>query len=186
MKNYLRYMWDMYAKPLLHLGTHPEPYLADALYLDNAHVGGFIAGDIIEVYGTTGSGKTTFAWQLIAAAQKTGAMCALIDVTHMHDTHAQILYATSLGVQSQQLVLAYATSTNHALHMCYILMKAKIFNMIVMDHIEPCSESAQQKLAYFVAETSSIVLLCRHSLHYTPFFYTTKRLHIDDCIRVLK
>src|SRR2546429_9111254 len=43
-------------------------------------IGGFLRGRVVEVFGPECSGKTTIALQVIAQAQKAGALSAIADV----------------------------------------------------------------------------------------------------------
>jgi len=62
-------------------------------------VGGYPKGRIVEIYGPESSGKTTFALQAIAAAQKAGGKVAFIDAEHALDPS----YAEALGVDIDNL-----------------------------------------------------------------------------------
>ena len=63
-------------------------------------VGGYPKGRIIEIFGPESSGKTTFALQAIAEAQKAGGRAAFIDAEHALDP----VYAKNLGVNLNELL----------------------------------------------------------------------------------
>src|ERR1700730_15130946 len=65
-------------------------------------IGGVPRGRVIEVFGPESSGKTTLARQVIAQAQKVGAMAASVDAEHALDAQ----YAKKLGVDLDNLLVS--------------------------------------------------------------------------------
>src|SRR5690606_30091591 len=65
-------------------------------------IGGLPRGRIVEIYGPENSGKTTLALQVIAAAQKAGGHCAIIDAEHALDPS----YAGKLGCDVENLMIS--------------------------------------------------------------------------------
>src|SRR5438132_11245647 len=59
-------------------------------------IGGLPRGRVVEIFGPESSGKTTLALQVIAEAQKTGGMAAVVDAEHALDA----AYAQKLGVDT--------------------------------------------------------------------------------------
>lgn len=74
-----------------------------SLALDRAlGIGGYPKGRVIEIFGPESSGKTTTALHAVAECQKSGGMCAYIDVEHAIDP----VYAEALGVNVDTLLLS--------------------------------------------------------------------------------
>ncbi len=73
-----------------------------ALPLDIALGGGLPKGRIVEVFGDTGSAKTTLSLHVIAEAQKLGGLCSFIDSEHAIDPN----YAKNLGVDTDNLFIS--------------------------------------------------------------------------------
>ncbi len=94
-------------------------------------VGGFPKGRIIEIYGPESSGKTTIALQAIAAAQKAGGRAAFIDAEHALDP----VYARSLGVDINELLLSQPDTGEQALEICDALVKSEAIDLIVIDSV---------------------------------------------------
>lgn len=65
------------------------------LTIDLALNGGIPLGRLIEIYGLEGSGKTTFALQIINSAQEKGLKCAFIDMERTYTPE----YANHLGIK---------------------------------------------------------------------------------------
>ena len=94
-------------------------------------VGGFPKGRIIEIYGPESSGKTTIALQAIAEAQKAGGRAAFIDAEHALDP----VYARSLGVDINELLLSQPDTGEQALEICDALVKSEAIDMVVIDSV---------------------------------------------------
>ena len=94
-------------------------------------VGGFPKGRIIEIYGPESSGKTTIALQAIAEAQKAGGRAAFIDAEHALDP----VYARSLGVDINELLLSQPDTGEQALEICDALVKSEAIDLIVIDSV---------------------------------------------------
>lgn len=94
-------------------------------------VGGFPKGRIIEIYGPESSGKTTIALQAIAEAQKAGGRAAFIDAEHALDP----VYAKSLGVNINELLLSQPDTGEQALEICDALVKSEAIDIIVIDSV---------------------------------------------------
>src|SRR5215203_1542788 len=74
-----------------------------AISLDLAlGVGGIPRGRVTEIYGPESSGKTTLLQHIIAQAQRTGGVAALIDAEHALDPE----YAQKCGVQVDDLLIS--------------------------------------------------------------------------------
>jgi len=94
-------------------------------------VGGFPKGRIIEIYGPESSGKTTIALHAIAEAQKAGGRAAFIDAEHALDP----VYARSLGVNINELLLSQPDTGEQALEICDALVKSEAIDLIVIDSV---------------------------------------------------
>ena len=86
------------------LGDNPhdgyETISTGSLLLNKAlGIGGLPRGRIVEIYGSESSGKTTIATHVMAAAQKMGLKCLLVDAENSFDPE----YATSIGVNVDNL-----------------------------------------------------------------------------------
>ena len=94
-------------------------------------IGGYPKGRIIEIYGPESSGKTTFALQAIAEAQKKGGRAAFIDAEHSLDPN----YASNLGVNIDELLLSQPDNGEQALEICEALVKSGAISIIVIDSV---------------------------------------------------
>ena len=94
-------------------------------------VGGYPKGRIIEIYGPESSGKTTFALHAIAEVQKEGGRAAFIDAEHSLDP----VYASHLGVNTDELLLSQPDTGEQALEICDALVKSKAISIIVIDSV---------------------------------------------------
>ena len=94
-------------------------------------VGGYPKGRIIEIFGPESSGKTTFALQAIAEAQKAGGRAAFIDAEHALDP----VYAKNLGVNLNELLLSQPDTGEQALEICEALVRSEAVSIIVIDSV---------------------------------------------------
>ena len=103
-----------------------------SISLDKAlGVGGLPKGRIIEIYGPESSGKTTFALQAVANAQREGGYAAFIDAEHALDP----VYARALGVDVDNLILSQPDSGEQALEIAEALIKSGSVDIIVIDSV---------------------------------------------------
>lgn len=94
-------------------------------------VGGFPRGRIIEIYGPESSGKTTLALHVIAEAQKTGGIAAMIDAEHAFDR----FYAEKLGVDVNNLLIAQPDNGEQALEIAEQLIRSAAVDILVVDSV---------------------------------------------------
>ncbi len=94
-------------------------------------VGGVPRGRITEIYGTESSGKTTIALHVIAEAQKSGGICAYVDVEHAIDPE----YARNLGVDVDNLFISQPTTGEEALEIMDALVRSSAIDVIVLDSV---------------------------------------------------
>ncbi len=94
-------------------------------------VGGLPKGRIIEIFGPESSGKTTIALEAIASFQKNGGRAAFIDAEHALDP----VYARSLGVEINDLLLSQPDTGEQALEICEALVRSEAVDIIVIDSV---------------------------------------------------
>lgn len=94
-------------------------------------IGGVPRGRIVEVYGPESSGKTTVALHIAAEAQKLGGEVAFIDVEHALDP----VYAKSLGVDIDSLLVSQPDSGEQALEIAEALVRSGAIDCIVLDSV---------------------------------------------------
>ena len=121
---------------IMKLGTQEkleaEVVSTGSLSLDIAlGIGGLPKGRIIEVYGPESSGKTTLALHVIAEAQKNGGTCAFIDAEHALDP----VYATKLGVNINDLLVAQPDNGEQALEITDTLVRSGSLDVLVVDSV---------------------------------------------------
>jgi recombination protein RecA len=103
-----------------------------SLSLDIALGGqGMPCGRVIEVFGPESSGKTTLALHVIAEAQKTGGIAALIDAEHAFDPS----WAKKLGVQLETMLVSQPNSGEEAMQIVEMLVKSNAVDVIVIDSV---------------------------------------------------
>jgi recombination protein RecA len=94
-------------------------------------IGGVPRGRVIEVFGPESSGKTTLALQVIAEAQKTGGMAALVDAEHALDAQ----YARKLGVDLENLLVSQPDNGEQALEIVEVLVRSGGVDVVVVDSV---------------------------------------------------
>lgn len=94
-------------------------------------VGGLPQGRIVEIYGPESSGKTTMTLHCIAEVQKRGGMAAFIDAEHAFDK----FYAESLGIDTDNLLIAQPDNGEQALEIVDFLIKSGNIDIVVVDSV---------------------------------------------------
>ncbi len=94
-------------------------------------VGGFPRGRVIEIYGPEASGKTTLAIHVIAEAQKSGGIAAIVDAEHAFDR----FYAEKLGVDIENLLISQPDNGEQALEIVDHLIRSGAIDVIVIDSV---------------------------------------------------
>ncbi len=102
-------------------------------------IGGVPRGRIVEIYGPESSGKTTVALHIIAEAQKLGGEVAFIDVEHALDP----VYASNLGVNIDNLLVAQPDSGEQALEIAEALVRSGAIDAIVIDSVAAMTTRAE-------------------------------------------
>jgi recombination protein RecA len=94
-------------------------------------VGGLPRGRVVEIFGPESSGKTTLTLTVVAQAQRRGGLAAFIDVEHALDP----LYARTLGVNVDELLVSQPSSGEEALRICETLVRSNALDVIVLDSV---------------------------------------------------
>jgi len=103
-----------------------------SLLVDSAlGVGGLPRGRIVEIYGPESSGKTTLALHCVAQAQKLAGMAAFIDAEHALDP----VYASKLGVDTDELYVSQPDNGEQALDICEALVRSGAIDIVVVDSV---------------------------------------------------
>lgn len=109
-----------------------EAISTGSLSLDYAiGIGGIPRGRITEIYGPESSGKTTVCLHVIAEAQKRGGVAAFVDAEHALD----IQYASRLGVDVNNLLLAQPEFGEQALEIVETLVRSSAIDVVVVDSV---------------------------------------------------
>ena len=94
--------------------------------------GGLPRGRILELYGPESAGKTTLALHAVACEQHaTDNLCAYIDAEHSLDP----TYASSLGVNVDELLISQPESGEQALTIAEELIDSGTVSLIVIDSV---------------------------------------------------
>lgn len=99
--------------------------------IDKALGGGIAVGRVTEIYGGEACGKTTFALQVVAQAQKAGKKAAYIDVEHAFNMQ----YAKTLGVDPEQLYFSQPDSAEQVFDIAKTLAQTGEFAIIIIDSV---------------------------------------------------
>ncbi|WP_261806401.1 recombinase RecA [Lapidilactobacillus luobeiensis] len=112
--------------------TQIQTISTGSLALDNAlGVGGYPRGRIVEIYGPESSGKTTVALHAVAEVQKQGGTAAYIDAENAMDP----AYATSLGVNIDDLLLSQPDTGEQGLEIADALVTSGAVDIVVVDSV---------------------------------------------------
>ncbi len=101
--------------------------------------GGLPLGRVVEIYGPESSGKTTLTLEVIAAAQRSGKICAFIDAEHALDP----IYAEKLGVNIKDLLVSQPDTGEQALEICDMLTRSGAVDVIVVDSVAALTPKAE-------------------------------------------
>src|SRR5438105_815994 len=101
-----------------------------AISLDLAlGVGGIPRGRVSEIFGPESSGKTTLLQHIIAQAQSTGGVAALIDAEHAFDP----VYAQNCGVKIDELLVSQPDTGEQALEVAEALIRSGAVDVVCVD-----------------------------------------------------
>lgn len=93
--------------------------------------GGMAKGRIYEIFGDTGSGKSTMAMSVIAEAQSRGMKCVYVDAEHSSD---QKLFE-SMGVKLEELEVVDLYTGEDNLAVAETMMKTGEVDVLVIDSV---------------------------------------------------
>src|ERR1700737_4057672 len=111
---------------------HVEVIPTGSIALDIAlGVGGIPRGRVTEIFGPEASGKTTIVQHVIAEAQHTGGVCAIIDAEHALDPS----YARRVGVDVDNLFISQPDSAEQALEIAEALVRSAAFDVVAIDSV---------------------------------------------------
>lgn len=117
-----------------------EVISTSSLALDMAlGIGGVPRGRVVEIFGPESSGKTTVALHIIAEAQKKGGIAAFIDVEHALDP----MYAKSLGVDVNELIISQPDMGEQALEIMEALIRSAAIDVVVLDSVAALVSKAE-------------------------------------------
>ena len=123
-----------------HSKMNVESLPTGSLTLDMAlGIGGLPKGRISEIYGPESGGKTTVSLHCIAEAQKRGGIAAFIDVEHALDP----VYAKSLGVDIDQLIVSQPDTGEQALEIIEALTRSGAIDIVVLDSVAAMTTKAE-------------------------------------------
>lgn len=124
---------DTVISPIKDFGgsANVKRFSSGSLVLDSISGGGLPKGRIIEIYGPEASGKTSIALTAIANIQREGGNAVFVDAEQALDTN----YASVLGVEIDELVLAQVSVAEDVLQMCVDLAKSGLTDLIVVDSV---------------------------------------------------
>ncbi|MCL2077285.1 MAG: recombinase RecA [Oscillospiraceae bacterium] len=123
-----------------HSKMNVESLPTGSLTLDIAlGIGGLPKGRISEIYGPESGGKTTVSLHAVAEAQKKGGIAAFIDVEHALDP----VYARSLGVNVDQLIVSQPDTGEQALEIIEALTRSGAVDIIVLDSVAAMTTKAE-------------------------------------------
>ena len=108
-----------------------ETISTGALTLDLALGGGYPKGRVVEVYGPESSGKTTLTLHAIAEVQRNGGIAAFVDAEHALDP----VYAASLGVDVENLLVSQPDTGEMALEIVDQLIRSAAVDLVVVDSV---------------------------------------------------
>jgi recombination protein RecA len=94
-------------------------------------IGGYPKGRIVEIYGPESSGKTTLTLHAIAECQRNGGIAAFIDAEHAFDRN----YASNLGVDTDNLLIAQPDNGEQALEIADSLIRSSAIGIIIIDSV---------------------------------------------------
>src|SRR6187431_133534 len=103
-----------------------------AISLDLAlGVGGIPRGRVTEIYGPESSGKTTLVQHVIANAQRTGGVAALVDAEHAFDP----VYAQNCGVNIDEMLISQPDTGEQALEIVEALVRSGALDVVCVDSV---------------------------------------------------
>ena len=105
------------------------PLSLPTLDYDVFQFGGIPRGRIIEIFGPESAGKTSLCLHIAGEEQKQGGIVAFIDAEHALDP----IYAETLGVNTDDLLLTQPNSGEEALQVVDSLVDSGLVSLIIVD-----------------------------------------------------
>lgn len=106
--------------------------LQTGMFFDVASgIGGLPLGRMVEFWGQQNSGKSTAAMQVIAAAQKKGLKCLLIDTEYSYTSE----WAEKLGVDTKKLDVLRELTAESTLDQTEEFIKGGKYQVVVLDSL---------------------------------------------------
>ncbi len=93
--------------------------------------GGIPRGRVTEIYGPESSGKTTLLQHIIANAQASGGVAALIDAEHAFDP----VYAQNCGVKVDEMLISQPDTGEQALEIAEALVRSGALDVVCVDSV---------------------------------------------------
>ena len=93
--------------------------------------GGYGVGKLIEIFGESMTGKTGLALEAVAAVQKEGGTCAVIDAEHA----LNIEYCEQIGVNVDDLYISQPSHGEQAIEAIRALINTCEIDLIVVDSV---------------------------------------------------
>jgi recombination protein RecA len=94
-------------------------------------VGGIPRGRVVEIFGPESSGKTTLVQHIMAEAQRSGGVAALIDAEHALDP----AYAQHCGVNIDDLLVSQPDTGEQALEIAEALVRSGAVDVVAIDSV---------------------------------------------------
>jgi recombination protein RecA len=122
---------------IMRLGEASDRLVVDiiptgAIALDLAlGIGGIPRGRVTEIFGPESSGKTTLVQHIIAGAQATGGVAALIDAEHAFDP----TYAQNCGVKIEEMLISQPDTGEQALEIAEALVRSGALDVVCIDSV---------------------------------------------------
>lgn len=110
---------------------NPAPISTGSLQIDLAIGGGILPGDIVDISGPMGSGKTLLCQHMAAAAQTLDHSCAWIDADHTLDA----AFAWRCGVDFNRLAVLQPLDTEQAMDMLLSVAASGDVALVVVDSL---------------------------------------------------
>lgn len=113
-----------------------------AISLDVAlGTGGLPKGRIIEIYGNTGSGKTTLALATAVNCQKRGGVVGFVDCEHALSRDL----AFNMGIDGDKFVVYQPKDGEDTIDMVEQMLRSRAFDMVVVDSIAAMTPRAEME-----------------------------------------
>lgn len=148
-------------------GMKKEALRSGLFSVDYISEGGFPVGEISEIYGEAGSGKTAVALRAIAEAQDDNKICAFVDM----EKAFPLRLAKASGVDTSSLILLSPEYGEDAFQMMERLIETDDLDLLVLDSVSALF-SRKDKLHSLSSEQESVSSMLQRFL---PHFFSLLR-----------